>query len=147
MEPKDLIIDALGRIQQLVSMAVTGLTPDQLAKRPAEHSNSIAWLTWHLSRVQDHHFSDLEGRPQLWVASGWHDKLGKPADPRDTGFGYGPEQVAAIRPAGPEVLLDYHNAVYEASKHYLQGDDRSRHGPCPQRASVQSYADCRRSVG
>jgi hypothetical protein len=39
----------------------------------------------------------------------------------DTGFGYGPQQVAEIRPDGPQVLIDYYAAVHARSLAYLQG--------------------------
>src|SRR5712692_5785685 len=120
MDSKDVLIDGYGRIPRSLSMALEGLTAEQLTYRPTEQANSIAWLAWHLTRVQDHHLSDLAGREQAWIADGWHAKFGKPADPADTGQRYTPEQVAAIRPADPSLLLDYHNAVYQRSVEYVQ---------------------------
>ncbi|HZR98462.1 MAG TPA: DinB family protein [Chloroflexota bacterium] len=120
MDSKDVIVDALGRIRGLLGMSLDGLTAEQLAYRPSEQANSIAWLAWHLTRVQDDHLSALAGREQAWVAEGWHSRFGKPADPQDTGQGYTPEQVAAIRPDGPQILLDYHEAVHQRSVAYVQ---------------------------
>src|SRR5688500_3806508 len=121
MDSKDVVIDGLGRIQRLLSMSLEGLTTEQLAYRPTEQANSIAWLAWHLTRVQDHHLSDLAGRPQAWIADGWHARFDKPADPQETGQRYTPEQVAALRPASAQLLLDYHTAVHQRSVEYLQG--------------------------
>ena len=125
MECRDLVIDGLGRIKSIVNMSLKGLTLEQLTFRPEDQANTIAWLAWHLTRVQDHHMSDLAHKPQAWVAEGWHDKLGKPADARDTGLGYNADQVAAIRPASPQVLVDYHNAVHDHSIAYLQSVSNS----------------------
>src|SRR5437879_11789899 len=108
MDCKDLIVDGLKRVDEDLRAALEGLSAEQLRFRPAEHANSIAWLAWHLTRVQDDHISELAGRPQAWIAEGWHARFGKPADPSDTGFGYGPDQVASITPHDPRVLLDYH---------------------------------------
>ena len=121
MDCKDLIIDGLSRIPRTLSMAMEGLTAEQLAYRPALEANTIAWLAWHLTRVQDHHLSDLAARAQAWISEGWHDKFGKPADPQETGQKYGPDQVASIHPPSGQLLLDYHNAVFERSKQYLEG--------------------------
>src|ERR671933_1740890 len=118
MDSKDVLIDGYGRIPQLLGMALDGLTAEQLAYRPNEEANSIAWLAWHLTRVQDKQVSDLAGREQAWIADGWHARFGKPADPQDTGQRYTPEQVAAVRPDGPQLLLDYHEAVYQRSVDY-----------------------------
>jgi uncharacterized damage-inducible protein DinB len=120
MDCKDLLIDGLGRVDENLRMALDGLTAEQLAFRPAELANSIAWLAWHLTRVQDDHVSELAGRPQAWVEDGWHAQFGKSADPSDTGFGNGPEQVASMRPDGPRVLLEYYAAVHRRSLEYLK---------------------------
>jgi hypothetical protein len=120
MDSKDVIAEALGRVQRILSMSLEGLTAEQLAYRPTEQANSIAWLAWHLTRVQDKHLSELADRQQAWIADGWHARFNKPADPLDTGQRYTPEQVAGIRPSGPPLLLDYHNAVYQRSVEYLR---------------------------
>jgi hypothetical protein len=120
MDCKDLIVDALNRVDEDLRMSVEGLTAEQLAYRPAEHANSIAWLAWHLTRVEDDHVSELAGKPQAWIAEGWHERFGKRADAGETGFGYGPAQVASIRPDGPEVLIDYFAAVRKRSLAYLE---------------------------
>ena len=120
MEPKELLVDGYSRIPQILGMALDGLTAEQLAYRPNEEANSIAWLAWHLTRVQDKQVSDLAGREQAWIADGWHARFDKPADPEDTGQRYTAEQVAAVRPAGPQVLLDYNRAVQERTAEYIR---------------------------
>jgi uncharacterized damage-inducible protein DinB len=120
MDCRDLVIDGLGRVAEDLRRGLHGLTAEQLAFRPAAHANSIAWLAWHLTRVQDDHVSELAGRPQAWIDERWHARFDKPGDGHDTGFGYSPDQVAAIRPASAQVLLDYHAAVHGRSLEYLQ---------------------------
>jgi uncharacterized damage-inducible protein DinB len=119
MESRDLLIDAFGRIDEDLRRCVDGLSSDQLAYRPAEQANSIAWLAWHLTRVEDDHMSDLAGQPQAWVADGWHARFDKPADAHDVGFGDSAAQVAAVRPQDPQILLDYFDAVHQRSLAYL----------------------------
>ena len=72
MEVKGLVSDALGRVRGTVRGVLRDLTIEQILYRPSDESNSIAWLLWHLTRVQDHHLSDLLGQPQAWVSQGWH---------------------------------------------------------------------------
>jgi uncharacterized damage-inducible protein DinB len=120
MDCKDLVIDGLGRVEEDLQRALQGLSADQLAFRPAETSNSIAWLAWHLARVEDDHVSELAGRPQAWIEEKWHARFGKPADSNDTGFGYSPGQVANISPDSAQLLLDYYAAVHRRSVEYLQ---------------------------
>lgn len=119
-ECRDLVIDGLARVEEDLQRALDGLSAEQLAFRPAEHANSIAWLAWHLTRVEDDHVSDLAGRQQAWLEQQWHERFGRPADRQDTGFGYTPNQVLAIRPDSPRLLLDYYAAVHKRSLEYLQ---------------------------
>ena len=91
-------------------MAVDGLTAEQLATGPAPGANTIGWLVWHLTRVQDHHVSELLDRPQVWVTGPWPERFGLEPDPDDTGYDHRPEQVAGVRPDGPEALVGYYDA-------------------------------------
>ena len=121
MHIRDLLLDAFGRIDEEVRRTLEGLDKDQLSFRPNEQSNSIAWLAWHLTRVQDDHMSDLAGRPQAWLAEGWHARFDKPANAGDTGFGDSPGDVAALRPESAQVLVDYFTVVHRRSLEYLRG--------------------------
>jgi hypothetical protein len=64
MRSADLLIDAFGRIRESVHDVVDGMTPDQLAQRVDSKANSIAWLVWHLTRIQDDHIADAAGVEQ-----------------------------------------------------------------------------------
>ena len=121
MDCKDLVLDGLGRIEETLRMTLDGLSAVQLAFRPAEHANSIAWLAWHLTRTEDDHVSDIAGQPQAWVAQGWHARFNRPPNKDDTGFRHGPADIASIQPESPQVLLDYYAAVHQRSVEYLNG--------------------------
>src|SRR5689334_17892003 len=121
MDCKDLIVDGLNRVDEDLRRALDGLTPEQLVFRPAEHANTVAWLAWHLTRVEDDHVSELAGRPQAWITDAWHERFGKPGDMGDTGFGYAPSDVAELRPSSASLLVDYFAAVRTRSLEYLVG--------------------------
>jgi uncharacterized damage-inducible protein DinB len=123
VQTRDLLSDAYGRIQEIVHRSAAGLDAEGLAFRPEADANSIAWLVWHLTRIQDHHLSEIAGRDQAWTANGWAVRLGMPADPDETGFGHTSEQVAAVRPAGPQDVLGYHDAVAARTQQYLETVD------------------------
>ena len=119
MEATAVVTDALGRIQESLGRALKGLTAEELHRQPKDDCNSIAWLAWHLTRVQDDHLSDLAGKEQAWTADGWHAKFGMEPDPKDIGWGYTPAQVAAFRAPDTQTLLGYYAAVLDRSKAYL----------------------------
>jgi hypothetical protein len=121
MEIADLLLEFFGRIPPLAEGAVEGLDADGLAARPAPGANSIGWLIWHLARVQDHHVAELIGTTQLWETGEFAGRVGVPADSSNTGYGHGPEEVARIRPDGPDALLDYLSAVDQRTRDMLSG--------------------------
>jgi len=113
----DLLVDAFGRIREIVHATVDGLSEDQLTYRPGDDANSIAWLVWHLTRIQDDHVAGVAGTEQVWPK--WADRFGLPFDQRDTGYGHRSADVAAVRvPA--ELLTAYHDETCERSLEYLR---------------------------
>ena len=82
MTSAELLVDAVGRIREIVHRVVDGLTPKELAFRLDPEANSIAWLVWHLTRIQDDHLADAFQAEQVWTAGGWMERFGLPFDPR-----------------------------------------------------------------
>ena len=119
MRSNEVLLELFGRLPDLVRSAVKGLSPDELARPPQPGANTVGWLVWHLTRVQDDHVAEVAGRPQVWQEDDWAPRFGLPADATDTGYGYSAEQVAAIRPRSAEVLVAYYDAVAERTTEYL----------------------------
>jgi uncharacterized damage-inducible protein DinB len=116
----DVLVDAFGRIREVVEDAVDGLTPEELASRPEGQANSIAWLVWHLTRVQDDHVAGVAGTEQVWVAGGWADRFALPLDLLATGYGHTSAEVAAVQVGSSELLTGYHHAVHEQTVRYVE---------------------------
>jgi hypothetical protein len=115
----ELLLDAFGRVRELVHGVVDGVTPDELAYRVDPQANTIAWLVWHLTRIQDDHVADLAGADQAWTEDGWCERFDLPLPRSDTGFGHGPDQVGAVRVAEGEVLTGYYDAVHQRTVAYV----------------------------
>ena len=120
MEWRDLLIDGYGRIVEMLEKALEGMTQNDLNWQPRADSNSMGWLAWHLTRIQDDHIADLMGEEQLWVAGNWYVKFDRAPNPKDTGFGHSPEDLAAFKSPDAQTLLGYHRAVLERTKGYLR---------------------------
>ncbi|MGH3491255.1 MAG: mycothiol transferase [Actinopolymorphaceae bacterium] len=116
----ELLVDAFGRIRGEVREVVDGLSPDDLAYRLDDRANSIAWLVWHLTRVQDDHVADAAGTEQVWTAQGFVDRFGLPFDPSETGYGQGTREVAAVRVPSAALLTSYHDAVHDATVAFVE---------------------------
>lgn len=67
MEIHELLVEAYGRVNQLVHRALDGLDAEGLAFRPEPGANSIGWLVRHLTRVQDDHVAHILGAEQVWA--------------------------------------------------------------------------------
>ncbi|QDQ96319.1 mycothiol transferase [Tomitella fengzijianii] len=122
-----LLTDSFGRIREQVAGLTGGVTSDVAAWRPDPEANSIAWLLWHLTRVQDDHLADAAGTGQVWTAPGatpeaagpsWAERFGLPFPPEATGYGQTAAQVGQVHTDG--TLLDgYHADVHAATLRYL----------------------------
>ncbi len=119
MTTAELLADALGRIREVVHEVAAGLTPEQLAFRPQPQANSIGWLLWHLTRIQDDHVADVAGTEQVWTSRGWSARFGLPFDDAETGWGQNAEAVAAVRIPSADLLTGYHDDVFDASAAFV----------------------------
>lgn len=119
MTSSQLLTDGFGRIREVVHETAGGLTPRQLAYRPVEGANSIAWLIWHLTRIQDDHVAGAADTAQAWTDDGWADRFALPFDPSDTGYGHSPNEVAAVRVESADLLTGYHDAVHDRTVEYV----------------------------
>jgi Protein of unknown function (DUF664) len=115
----ELLVDAFTRIRDGVHDVLDGLTSDDLAHRPTPRANSIGWLVWHLTRVQDDHVAELAGRDQVW-RNGWAERFGLPLDESDTGFGHSPEEVELLGDVDADLLRGYLDAVHEQTVAYVR---------------------------
>ncbi|MBH0774928.1 mycothiol transferase [Nocardia bovistercoris] len=120
MTSADLLVDAFGRIRENVHGAVDGLTRDELATAVEPGANSVAWLIWHLTRVQDHHVAELLDAEQLWSADDWAGRFDLPLPASDTGYGHGAAETTAVS-AAADLLLGYFDAVHARTFDYVSG--------------------------
>ena len=128
MKFNDLLADAYGRIQERVHQVLAGLDADQLVVRPGGDSNSIAWLVWHLTRVQDDHIADVAGTRQYWLA-GWSEQFDLPLAEKDHGYGHTSDQVAAVRVESADLLRGYYDDVHAGTLSLSGRAHRGRPGP------------------
>jgi hypothetical protein len=119
MDTSETLLDLFDRIPPIVLRAIEGLDLKTLCTPPAPNTNPIAWLAWHIARVQDAQIPPGVGVDQLWVSQGWASRFGLDADPNNIGYGHDASQVAAVRPDNTEVLEGYLQAVHENTRAYI----------------------------
>ncbi|MFD6182277.1 DinB family protein [Streptomyces goshikiensis] len=121
MKGTEVLADGYGRVREAVHETVEGLTAEELNARVDPAANSIAWLVWHLTRIQDDHVADAAGWEQVWDAQGWMERLALSLPAGATGYGHNATQAGAVRIRSGEALLEYHDAVHEQSLRFLRG--------------------------
>ena len=119
MDVSGVFIDAFGRIRDTAHGATEGLSDDELTERLDDEANTIVWLLWHLSRIEDDHVSAVAGRDQVWVSGDWVSRLALPFSVSDTGYGHSADAVAAVT-CGADLLLGYQDAVHDHCVEYLE---------------------------
>jgi hypothetical protein len=116
----DLLLDGLARVRQVAHAAVDGLTTEELAYRVDPDANTIGWLVWHLTRIQDDHIAEVAKSEQIWTAKGWVDRFGLPLSPDDTGYGHSGPEVASLTGVSAELLTGYYDEVHERTLEYVR---------------------------
>jgi hypothetical protein len=124
MKSNELLLDAFGRIRDAVAATLEGVNDEALARRPSGRGNSIAWLIWHLSRVEDAQVASAAGLAQVWTSQEFAGRFNLPLPERDTGYGHSTDKVDVVQ-APPELLLEYYDAVHRQTVDFLKtlGDE------------------------
>jgi uncharacterized damage-inducible protein DinB len=118
MNVVQFIEQSLSENKEYTARAVKGLSSEELAFRPRPDSNCIAFLLWHLARVEDLWINRiLRQEKEIYEAEGWYKKFGTPA--KDNGFGYDVKTLDAWRAPGLKLLQDYSAAVRVKTMAYL----------------------------
>ena len=114
MNTAELLADAFGRVGEGLHRVLDGLDPAHLDERLDDQANTVGWLLWHLTRVQDDHVAHVAGTEQVWTAGGWADRFGLGLAVGDIGYGHTADQVAAVR-VRAGTLSGYYDAVAAAT--------------------------------
>lgn len=118
MTTAELLLDLFSRIDESLRDAVSGASVADLTARVGPEANTIAWLAWHLSRVQDDHIADAAGSEQVWFTQDWVTKFGLPFEPTAHGYGQSSEEVAQVQ-VSADLLLGYFAAVKARTDEYV----------------------------
>jgi len=115
---KEAIQSGLEEYLQGLQRALEGLTPAEVRWQPTLHTNHIAWLVWHMARVEDQWVNRvLRGTTEVWNADGWAERFRM--DPTSTGTRQTMEEVRAMSEIPLTDLMAYFNAVRAATRQYL----------------------------
>jgi len=108
MEAKELLLMSLEHSQGYLAKALDGLTQKEIAWKPKNECNSIAFILWHIARVEDYFVNRviLHGK-EMYETDGWQEKLGTPVK----AYQYTTEELQAWPVPKLGVLDEYAKSV------------------------------------
>ena len=116
MEAKELVLRSLEQSQGYLTKALDGLTQEEAAWYPSVECNSIAFILWHLARVEDFFVNRvIQREKELYEAEGWQEKLGTPAK----AYQYTVEELQTWPVPKLEVLRGYAETVRKKTLAFL----------------------------
>lgn len=109
-----------GNKMSAAERAFAGLTDGQMRVRPREDLNSLAWLMWHIARVEDVLVNVVVvGQPQVFE-DGWAKRLGVSRPDFGTGM-TSPEVTELTRQIELGALREYRDAVGRRTRELIGG--------------------------
>lgn len=119
MRWQQLLVEVYLKLSQEFESILSGLTLEDLHKKPAPNANTISWLLWHTTRSLDRTVGDVMYGEQIWIKDGWHAKFNRNPDPNETGVGHNFREAGQFRVPDIQTLSNYHHAVMNVTLEYL----------------------------
>jgi hypothetical protein len=150
MDARDMFLDqhsvvhsaaVAGNKMSAVERTLTGLSDEQMRVRPREDLNSLAWLVWHIARVEDIMVNPvLAGRAQVFDDA-WLKRLG--ITRRDFGIGMTKPEVSELTATiDLAALREYRDAVGRRTRDIVGGfKDQDWQGEVPAASLERAAAE------
>jgi len=119
MEVKEILKRSLNESWGYLAEATRDLTQEEISWTPAPHCNSLAFILWHVTRVEDIWINPvIRHSAGVYHTQGWQERLGIPA--KEMGFGYTEEQLQTWPVPKLADLREYAKAVHERTLTFLK---------------------------
>ena len=146
MELGEFIEQTLEDYRRRVYAAVGPLSEEEINWRPDPESNSIAFLVWHVARVEDRWTNTFaKGAEEVWLRQSWYERFG--LSEGEMGFSFDVDQLSAFPRLTIELLQGYFDEVREETLELIHGlrpadfDHAPDRSPFPERpAAVERFA-------
>ena len=133
MDAKELLLRSLEESHGYLTKALNGLTQGEATWSPSPECNSIAFILWHMTRVEDFFVNRvIQREKELYEAQKWQEKLGTPTK----AYQYTVEELQAWPAPKLEILREYANSVRENTLAFLNSipPERLSEVPRPDRS-------------
>jgi len=133
MDAKELLLRSLEESRGYLTKALNGLTQEEANWSPSPECNSISFILWHTTRVEDFFVNRVIKREkELYETQKWQEKLGTPVK----AYQYTVEELQDWPAPKLEILIEYANTVRENTLAFLNSipTDKLSEVPRPERS-------------
>ncbi len=117
MNAKELILSSLEQSQGYLTRALDGLTQEEASWCSGPECNNIAFILWHMTRVEDFFVNRvLKRERELYEAEGRQEELGTP----DKAFQFTLEELQAWPVPKMELLREYADSVRQKTLAFIE---------------------------
>jgi len=110
MDIKPVLLKSLDESQEYLIKALEELSEEDITWSPKEGSNSIIFILWHVTRVEDIWINRiLLNNKEIYESEGWQELLGTPI--KESGFQYDIEKLRSWPIPNLDALKRYATAV------------------------------------
>ena len=111
---KDAVKSGMNEYLVDLKTKLEGLTEAEIYWNATLGSNSIAWLVWHMARVEDGWInSTIAGGESVWDSGNWAERTGVTYENGD--FGETDDEAPSLPVVDVGVVIDYYDAVRAAA--------------------------------
>jgi len=138
MELGEFIEQTLEDYRRRVYAAVEPLSEDEINWMPNPESNSIAFIMWHVARVEDRWTNTFaKGAEEVWVRQSWSQRFG--IAEQDIGLRIDLDKLSAFPRLSTELLRGYFDAVREETLELIHGLGSADFDDAPDRSPFPEY--------
>lgn len=134
----------LNDYRRRVHAATRNLSLDEIHWRPNQNSNSIGFIFWHVSRVEDRLVTwCIAHSEEIWTRNKWYAKMQLPE--QSTGLEYSRSELAEFPKLATLLLSEYFDAVRKNTNEFLASvhldlfDSVPQRTPFPENAKSSDY--------
>ena len=117
---KDAVKSGMSEYLVDLKTKLEGLTEAEIYWHATLGSNSIAWLVWHMAKVEDNwSIVRIAGGEGVWDSGNWAERTGISVE--SNGYGQVMDEVRSMPNVPISELIAYYDAVREASFEAIDG--------------------------
>ena len=117
---KDAVIHGMMEYLEELKQKLEGLTEAEVQWQAALDTNTIAWLVWHMAKVEDNWINvRIAGGEGVWDSGKWAERTGISVE--SNGYGQVMDEVRSMPNVPISELIAYYDAVREASFEAIDG--------------------------